>query len=58
MWLCWGVCAATAAQAAAGAVSTVADVEVENAGNQQETTNLLLDMSELLIEAYAAGQQY
>lgn len=46
------------AQAAAGAVSTAADVEIENADQHREVQNMLLDQSELLIDAYAAWQQY
>ena len=47
-----------AAQAAAGAISTAADVEIENAEYHKEVQNLLLDMSELVIEAYAADQHF
>ena len=42
----------------AGAESTAADINIENANNAEETKNLLLDQSELLIDAYAARQQY
>jgi hypothetical protein len=42
----------------AGHESTQADVEIENADHHQEVQNLLLDMSELLIDAYAAQQQF
>ena len=33
-------------------------VNIEDAENHKEVQNLLLDQSELLIEAYAANQQY
>jgi hypothetical protein len=45
-------------QFGAGMASTSADVEVEDAGNHKETENLLLDQTELLIDAYAASQQF
>jgi predicted outer membrane repeat protein len=45
-------------QATAGALSTAADVEIENANNYKETKNLLLDQQELLIDAYGASQQF
>jgi hypothetical protein len=47
-----------AMEVAAGGVSTQANIEVENANNEQETENLLLDHSELMIEAYATQQQF
>ncbi len=47
-----------AAAAAAGATSTHADVTIQNAENALETKNLLLDQTELLIEARAANQAY
>jgi hypothetical protein len=47
-----------ALQAVAGAVSTIADINIENAKNEEETSNLLLDQSEVVIDAYAAWQQY
>jgi hypothetical protein len=46
------------AAAAAGATSTHADVTIQNAENSLETKNLLLDQTELLIEARAANQAY
>ena len=45
-----------AAQATAGALSTAADVEIENAELYEEVQNLLLDQSELLIDALVAEQ--
>lgn len=42
----------------AGGVSTAADVEIEDADNHKEIQNMLLDQSELLIDAYGAAQQY
>jgi hypothetical protein len=47
-----------ALQAAAGGVSTAADVEIEDADSHKEVENMLLDQSELLIDAYGAAQQY
>ena len=47
-----------AMQAAAGAVSTQADVAIENAEYNKEVLNMLLDQSELLIDAYGAAQQF
>jgi hypothetical protein len=47
-----------ALQTAAGAVSTAADVVMEDAEHTKEVQNLLLNQSELLIDAYAANQQY
>lgn len=46
------------AQAAAGALSTAADVEIANAENEKEIKNLLLQMSELLIDAQSAKQAF
>ncbi len=46
------------AQLAAGGVSTAADVAVDDAENHKEVQNLLLDQSELFIDAYAASQQF
>lgn len=46
------------AQAAAGHLSMQAKVEIEDAEHHQEVQNLLLDQSELAIEAYALNQQY
>jgi hypothetical protein len=48
----------TVLELAAGTLSTAADCEIEKAKNEEEIENLILDMSELLIEAYAANQQY
>lgn len=45
-------------QTAAGAVSTAADVSIEDADNAKEVANLLLDQQELLIDQYAAMQQF
>ena len=45
-------------QGTAGALSTAADVKIANAENEKEIGNLLLQMSELLIEAEAAKQAY
>jgi hypothetical protein len=45
------------AQAVAGAMSGVASVKMEDAEYHKETQNLLLDQSELLIEAYAVQEQ-
>ncbi len=45
-------------QALAGIMSMAADVEIENANNNKETKNLLLDMQELWIDAYGASQQF
>jgi len=47
-----------ALQSAAGGVSTAADIEIEDAEHNQEVGNLLLDQTELLIDYYAADQQY
>jgi len=47
-----------ALQAVAGAASTIADIEIENAENLEETKNLALDQTEVLIDAYSARQQY
>jgi hypothetical protein len=47
-----------ALQAAAGAVSTDAEVSVQDADNHKEIQNMLLDMSEQLIDAYGAQQQF
>jgi hypothetical protein len=56
---CWGVGLVNMAlQVSAGSVSTRADVKIEDAENEKETKNLLLDMSELLIDAYTASQQF
>ena len=46
------------AQALAGAVSTAAEIEIENADQHREVQNLLLDQSELLIEELATRQQF
>jgi hypothetical protein len=68
----WGIGSAIAVNAAcagsgavdicfqenAGAVSTEANVEMEEAEHVEEVANLLLDQSELLIDAYAAIQQW
>ncbi len=45
-------------QAIAGGVSTAADVSIENAENHKEVQNMLLDLSELVIDAYGAHQQF
>ncbi|MCO6449628.1 MAG: hypothetical protein J5I90_02455 [Caldilineales bacterium] len=45
-------------QAVAGALSTAADIEIENAQQNEEIKNLLLDQSELLIDSLAAGQAF
>ena len=45
-------------QTIAGSMSTAADVNIENAENHKEVENMLLDQSELLIDAYAASQQF
>jgi hypothetical protein len=45
-------------QATAGALSTAAKVEIEDADHHKEVGNLLLDESELVIEAYGARQQW
>ncbi|MEM7801484.1 MAG: hypothetical protein AAF633_19975, partial [Chloroflexota bacterium] len=47
-----------AAQGIAGALSTAADVEIANAENEKEIKNLLLQMSELVIDADSARQTY
>ena len=47
-----------AAQATAGALSTQADIEVANAENTKEIKDLLLQMSELLIDAQSARQAF
>jgi hypothetical protein len=46
------------AQVTAGALSTRADVKIEDAELYEEVQNMLLDMSERLIDAYAARQQF
>lgn len=46
------------AQGVAGGISTAADVSIENADNHQETRNMMLDLSELVIDAYGARQQF
>lgn len=45
-------------QAAAGALSTAADIEIENAQQYEEVQNMLLDQSELLIDALVAEQAF
>lgn len=45
-------------QAVAGALSTVADIEIENAELYEEVQNMLLDQSELLIDALVAEQAF
>ncbi len=45
-----------ALQALAGALSTAADIEIENAQQNEEVKNMLLDQSELVIDALAAAQ--
>jgi hypothetical protein len=45
-------------QGVAGALSTQADIEIANAENSNEIENLLLDQSELLIDALVAQQAY
>ena len=45
-------------QLVAGGLSTTADIKMEDAEHTKEVANLLLDQSELIIEAYAAYQQY
>jgi hypothetical protein len=47
-----------AAKSTAGALSTQADIAVENAENNKEIQNLLLDQTELLIDAVVARQAY
>jgi hypothetical protein len=47
-----------ALQAAAGAISTLAEVTIEGAETAEEIANMLLDQSELAIDAYGAMQQY
>ncbi len=47
-----------AAKATAGALSTAADVEISNAENTKEIENLLLDQTELLIDAIVAQQAF
>lgn len=47
-----------ALQAVAGAYSTAADVEMANADTTKEIKNLLLQMSELLIDAQSARQSF
>jgi len=42
----------------AGAMSTAADIEMEKAATTQEIENLLLELTELRIELFAAEQQY
>jgi hypothetical protein len=46
------------AQFKAGSVSMKADVAIADAEKHKEVENLLLDMSELAIDAYAAAQQF
>ncbi len=48
----------TVAQAAAGAVSTAADVMIADAENHKEVQTLLIQQSELVIHAYGAYQQF
>lgn len=45
-------------QGIAGAMSTAADVEIANAENTKEIKNLLLQMSELLIDGQSARQAF
>lgn len=45
-------------QAAAGALSTAADIEIENAELYEEVQNMLLDQSELVIDALVAEQAF
>ncbi len=47
-----------ALQSSAGAISTQADVAIDDAEHHKEVANLLLDQSELLIDQYAAMQQF
>lgn len=47
-----------ALQAAAGALSTAADIEIENAQQYEEVQNMLLDQSELLIDALGTEQAF
>lgn len=49
----WGT-----AETVAGIKSMNADINIENAEYHREVENLLLDMSELAIDAYAAQQQF
>jgi hypothetical protein len=42
----------------AGTISTAADCEIEKAEHHREVQNLILDQSELMIDAYSAQQQY
>jgi hypothetical protein len=42
----------------AGIQSTIADVTVEDAANNKEVQNMLLDQQELLIDAYGVSQQF
>jgi hypothetical protein len=53
-----GTAVAAIAIAAAGSMSTAADIEMEKAETTQEIENLLLDLTELRIELFAAEQQY
>ena len=46
------------AQIGAGAASTQASIEMANADQYKEIQNMLLNQSELLIDAYAASQQF
>ncbi len=45
-------------QAMAGTLSTAADIKIADAEHNQEVGNLLLDQTELMIDYYAADQQY